>query len=155
MHSVCQVLPEDGGWTLSSGLGWPCRLQPNRVGLTFSTRSRILWMDLQSSSLVGPFPSSWCRRVSKVYTALSICYKAYGRVHETFRSGHGPFLYARLVPPSEARHRGIGVVCSLYALWGSRYRCLPECRNPRKRLGGKDNFLGEGLDPKETRWAAK
>lgn len=66
------------------------------------------------------------------------------------RSGHGPFLYARPVPPSEAHHRGIGVVCSLYAIWGSRYRCLPECRNPRKRLDGKDHFLGEGLDPKET-----
>lgn len=33
-------------------------------------------MDLHSSSLVGPFPSSWCRRVSKVYTALSICCRA-------------------------------------------------------------------------------
>lgn len=75
--SASSFVPEGGRRLppgLDAGLGhtWG-RSRAGAEPLTFSTRSRIRWMDLHRSSLVGTFPSSWCRRVSKVYTALSIC----------------------------------------------------------------------------------
>lgn len=98
-------------------------------------------MDLHSSSLVGPFPSSWCRRVSKVYTALSICCKADSRARETLQSPfprHGP------VSPHTAATEQSGMVCGLHARWVSRCRCLRKC----VEIPGRDQAVG--VDPKEV-----
>lgn len=84
-----------------------------------------------------------------MYTALSICYKAHSRVHETQWPWPLPVSSARC-PHFRPLAKESGSVGSLYAFWVSRCRCLPECRNPRKRLGGKDNFLGKGTDPKQA-----
>lgn len=114
-----QVLPGDGGWTVSSGFSWPCRFQPNGGSQSYLQHSLQNPLDgLAQLLLGGSLPQLL---VQEGFEGVhSIVHLLKGRhtavLVRPSQGDQSPFLHPWPMSPPQSCHGatrdGLGVVCS-------------------------------------------